>query len=71
MLLMVLKATVGVTALFVGWVAVELAWRRVFRGVSEPSGCRGCIVCSRRCETETEHEPTGSEQPGDAELETN
>lgn len=49
------KATGGVLLLFLGWVTVERAWRRVF-GVSDEErntaeGCGTC-TCTQRCNDE-------------------
>ncbi|WP_428264649.1 hypothetical protein [Haliangium sp.] len=50
-----LKAAIGVALILCTWVAVERAWRRMFgdgRDAAAISGCRGCLVCTRRCEPE-------------------
>lgn len=46
-----IKAAVAVAVIAVAWVAIDLAWRRMFGRASNPrlSPCGGCTSCARPC----------------------
>ena len=56
MLVVLIKGALGTAAIALVWVAIELLWRRTFKGHegAQTTGCAGCLVCSRRCGADRE-----------------
>ena len=47
-----LKAVIGVVLIVTAWVAIEMAWRRVFgRPEGKQDGCGGCMTCTNECDS--------------------
>jgi len=70
MLWVLAKGALGATIVLLLWVAIERAWGRIVAPTlgapRDEHACRGCSVCSRRCEGEgAGHETRGTEsEPG-------
>ncbi len=57
-----LKAAIAVALLTVFWLAIELAWRRVFNRPDNPrlAGCRGCSSCTCAGKNASENPTSGT-----------